>query len=218
MPKDTETAKPADELDSLRQALLRKIVKYARDNIDLNNDTLVEELEKETRSQFEKIISVCKEAAAGAPAKKRIKRKDRMLRKDHISRFFLRYIENQLRKTGVHHSLIAVFANSVHYLADETQILQWTEKINRLMEFGGKKGADYDTILDSKPGKMITEEIMAVYKKEMSKSSGFEKKLKNNLDEALVKNFNPDVDGEMNIEDEVNRSFKEFVKLLQAKR
>ena len=82
------------------------------------------------------------------------------------------------------------------------------------MDFGGKKGADYEAILDSKPGKMISKEIMTVYKREIDKSPGYAKKMKNNLDEALAKAINPDIDGEVDIEAAVEKAYKEFSKRL----
>ena len=65
---------------------------------------------------------------------------------------------------------------------------QISVKISRLLEFGEKKGFDYDQILDSKPGISIAGEIVTLYKNEMG-SSSFEKMLKNSLDETLVKNI-----------------------------
>ena len=62
------------------------------------------------------------------------------------------------------------------------------KKIDLLLEFGKKKGYDYDQILDSKPGKTIAGEILTLCCAEMS-SASFAKQLKNNLDETLVKNI-----------------------------
>ncbi len=203
------------EFEQIRDSLLKKIVKYCRDNIDLNDEMLLQDLVKETRQQFDKLEVLYKGSVPeGSSVKKRLKRKDRLLRKEHVGRYFLRLMEHQLREAGIPQSLIPVFANSIHYLAGEENIGMWTDKINRLMDYGGKKGADYDAILDSKPGKMISQEIMSVYKKEIEKSPGFAKKMKNNLDEALVKAINPDVDGDVDIEAAVEKAYNEFVKRL----
>jgi hypothetical protein len=61
-------------------------------------------------------------------------------------------------------------------------------KIDLLLEFGKKKGYDYDQILDSKPGETIAREILTLCCAEMS-SASFAKQLKNNLDETLLKNI-----------------------------
>ena len=74
------------------------------------------------------------------------------------------------------------------YTTGVEQYEQISGKISRLLEFGEKKGFDYDQILDSKPGISIAGKIVTLYKNEMG-SSSFEKMLKNSLDETLVKNI-----------------------------
>ena len=94
---------------------------------------------------------------------------------------------------------------------------QISVKISRLLEFGEKKGFDYDQILDSKPGISIAGEIVTLYKNEMG-SSSFEKMLKNSLDEALVKNISTiENEQDLNIEDTVNLAYREFNKYLSGK-
>ena len=89
-------------------------------------------------------------------------------------------------------------------------------KISQLLEFGEKKGFDYDQILDSKPGISIAGEIVTLYKNEMG-SSSFEKMLKNNLDETLVKNISTiENEQDLNIEDTVNLAYREFNKYLSG--
>ena len=86
-----------------------------------------------------------------------------------------------------------------------------------MLEFGEKKGFDYDKIMDSKPGKTIAEEILTLYKNEMG-SSNFEKQLKNSLDETLVKNIsNIESDSELDIEETVSKAYNEFKKLVTSK-
>ena len=60
----------------------------------------------------------------------------------------------------------------------EKAITKWWEqygqisgKISRLLEFGEKKGFDYDQILDSKLGISIAGEIVTLYKNEVGSSS-----------------------------------------------
>ena len=90
-------------------------------------------------------------------------------------------------------------------------------KTSRLLEFGEKKGFDYEQILDSKPGISIAGEIVTLYKNEMG-SSSFEKMLKNSLDEALVKNISTiENEQDLNIEDAVNMAYREFNKYLFRK-
>ena len=119
-----------------------------------------------------------------------MKKKDRNQRKEHVGRFFLRLVEKNIRKPELPNCLLPVFANSVQSTIGVEQYEHMSGKITRLLEFGEKKGYDYDQILDSKPGKSIAGEILTLYKNEMG-SSSFEKMLKNSLDETLVKIFQP---------------------------
>jgi hypothetical protein len=94
--------------------------------------------------------------------------------------------------------------------------MQISGKIDRLLEFGEKKGFDYDQILESKPGKTIATEILTLHNAETN-STSFEKQLRNNLDQTLVKNIASIENGqERNIEDTVNLAFNEFTKYLKA--
>ena len=94
---------------------------------------------------------------------------------------------------------------------------KYPENLSRLLEFGVKKGFDYDQILDSKPGISIAGGIVTLYNNEMG-SGSFEKLLKNSLDETLVKNI-PNIENgsDLNIEDTVNLAYKEFNKYLSGK-
>ena len=94
---------------------------------------------------------------------------------------------------------------------------QISGKISQLLEFGEKKGFDYDQILDSKPGISIAEEIVTLYNNEMG-SGSFEKLLKNSLDETLVKNISTlENEQDLNIEGTVNLAYREFNKYLSGK-
>ena len=94
---------------------------------------------------------------------------------------------------------------------------QISGKISQLLEFGEKKGFDYDQILDSKPGISIAGEIVTLYKNEMG-SCSFEKMLKKSLDETLVKNISTiENEQDLNIEDAMNMAYRVFNKYLFRK-
>lgn len=129
--------------------------------------------------------------------------------------FFVHLMEKNIRQPGIPNCLIPVFAKSVQTTIGEEAYTQISSKIDRLLEFGEKKGFDYNQILASKPGKTIATEILSVYNTETSSPS--EKQLKNNLDETLVKNIESIENGqELNIEDTVNLAFNEFNKYLKG--
>ena len=204
------------------QDIIFKILKIAKDNSDLNSDDLFNQAESATQSMFDQLTSSSAEGATSekddkARTKRRMKRKDRNQRKEHVGRFFVRMMEKNIKKPGIPDCLIPVFANSVQSTIGEESYKQVLGKIDRLLEFGENKGFDYDKILDSKPGQTIAKEILALYRAEAS-SGSFEKQLKNNLDETLVKNISSIENGqELNIEDTVNLAFNEFNKYLKTK-
>ena len=206
--------------DTLQQDIIFKILKMAKDNSDLSSDELFNQVEAETMSMFNQLTQPNEENAAKdkdskARTKRRMKRKDRNQRKEHVGRFFVNLMEKNIRQPGIPNCLIPVFAKSVQTTIGEEAYTQISSKIDRLLEFGEKKGFDYDQILASKPGKTIATEILSVYNTETSSSS--EKQLKNNLDETLVKNIESIENGqELNIEDTVNLAFNEFNKYLKG--
>ncbi len=172
--------------DTLRQDIIFKILKAAKDNSDLSSDELFNQVEAETMSMFNELIKPNEENApkdkdSRARTKRRMKRKDRNQRKEHVGRFFVHLMGKNIKQPGIPDCLIPVFAKSVQTTIGEELYAQASGKINRLVEFAEKKGFDYDQILASKPGQTIAAEILSLYNAEMGSSS--EKQLKNNLDE-----------------------------------
>ena len=211
--------------DTLRQDIIFKILKIAADNSDLSLDEQFKLSESNTKAMFTELLSDGTLSSTEsdsdreqARTKRRMKKKERDQRKEHVGRFFLQnLIWKDLRKLDLPECLLPVFAKSVHNTLGEQNYEQISGKINRLLEFGEKKGFDYDKILDSKPGKTVTKEILILYKNEMG-SANFEKLLKNSLDETLVKNIsNIESDSELDIEETVNIAYKEFKKLVASK-
>ena len=210
--------------DTLRQDIIFKILKIASDNSDLSLDEQLKLSELNTQAMFAQLMDEGASSSESDPdrvknrTKKRMKKKDRDQRKEHVGRFFLQnLIWKDIRKLDLPDCLLPVFAKSVHNTIGEENYEQISGKINRLLEFGEKKGFDYDKIMESKPGKTIAEEILNLYKNEMG-SSNFEKQLKNSLDETLVKNIsNIESDSELDIEETVSKSYNEFKKLVASK-
>ena len=211
--------------DTLRQDIIFKILKIASDNSDLSLDEQYKLSESNTQAMFTQLLnegtSSIDESDSDreqARTKRRMKKKDRDQRKEHVGRFFLQnLIWKDIKKLDLPNCLLPVFAKSVHNTIGEENYEQMSGKINRLLEFGEKKGFDYDKIMDSKPGKTIAEEILTLYKNEME-SANFEKQLKNSLDETLVKNIsNIESDSELDIEETVSKAYNEFKKLVTSK-
>ena len=73
--------------------------------------------------------------------------------------FFVFLLEKNIRQPGISDCLIPVFAKSVQSTIGEEVYDQVAKKIDRLLEFGEKKGFNYDQVLDSKPGKTIAQKF-----------------------------------------------------------
>tara|TARA_Y100001960_G_C14655033_1_gene817865 strand:- start:293 stop:937 length:645 start_codon:yes stop_codon:yes gene_type:complete len=211
--------------NTLKQDIILRILKIASENSDLSLDEQFKLSDSHTQAMFTQLLN--KETSSSAESdsdkeqartKRRMKKKDRDQRKEHVGRFFLQnLIWKNIRKLDLPGCLLPVFAKSVHNTIGEENYEQMSGKINRLLEFGEQKGFDYDKIMESKPGKTIAEEILALYKNEMG-SANFEKQLKNSLDETLVKNIsNIESDSELDIEETVSKAYNEFKKIVNSK-
>ena len=104
--------------DTLRQDIIFKILKMAKDNSDLNSDALFNQVEAETLSMFNELTTPTEENAPKdkddkARTKRRMKRKDRNQRKEHVGRFFIHLFGKNIIQPGIPKCLISVFASSV---------------------------------------------------------------------------------------------------------
>ena len=151
--------------------------------------------------------------AAKSITRKRASHRDRT---EHVGRFFIHTMEQQLREAGVQDCVIPVFAKSVPMLIGDEAYNQFAEKIDHLIAFATSKNFSYDQILSSKPGRQVMQDILKLYQSELVNTPGFEEKLRNRLDEALV-NFSsnqPETE-DFNIEDAIDQSLNAFLDSLK---
>lgn len=205
----------ANSAQDVKKAILQTALQIARENPDLDEASLLAQAEDATASLFEQMGG--KEPQKSSPeqprSRKRSKRKHHE-RKDHVGRFFLRMMENELRGSKVLPCLIPVFSNSVEELLGDEVCKRLTDKIVRLIDFGSKKGFNYDQILDSKPGRGITAELIQLYRVE-AQGSYFEKKIKNKLDQTLIQFARQNPGDDINIEGSIQLAFDQFLTLLE---
>ena len=145
--------------DTLQQDIIFKILKIAKDNSDLSSDELFNQVEAETMSMFNQLTQPNEENAAKdkdskARTKRRMKRKDRNQRKEHVGRFFVHLMEKNIRQPGIPNCLIPVFAKSVQTTIGEEAYTQISSKIDRLLEFGEKKGSTMTKYWPANRGKL----------------------------------------------------------------
>lgn len=203
---------------NLRKSIIRKILQITKGNPDLKVEDLVMRIEMETQGLFEQMqkIPFIQQEQAPAVVKPRSKRRGREERKDHVGRFFLALLEKPLRQEGVQECLVPIFAKSVQALIGDEAYNKFSQKIAHLLQFATDKGFDYDQVLQSKPGKEIMQNLLDLYRSEISASPSFHDQLKNKLDQALVQNSDSGSPEQMDIEGAVNKAFIAFAKLLNV--
>ena len=133
-----------------RQAILRTVLEISRKNVGMDEETLLARLESETEPLFNQILSPGKTGEKSKPKARSIKRK-RYERTDHVGRFFLHLMSDQLREKGIQSCMIPVFAKSVQGMIGDEPYEKFSKKIDRLLTFADERGYDYDQALASKP-------------------------------------------------------------------
>lgn len=207
------------KIHQIKKAILKKAYQVVSSQPDLPEEKSMAKLEAETAKLFEQLLNVQKslpvtdmpELKNKALGKKRASHRDRT---EHVGRFFIHTLEKQLREAGVQECVIPVFAKSVPMLIGDEAYNKFAGKIDHLIAFATSKGFSYDQILTSKPGKEVMQGIVQLYRSEMETTPGFEEKLRNRLDEALVQFSDSRPDEDYNIEDAIEQSYNAFIKLL----
>lgn len=207
------------KIHQTRKAILKKVYQVLSGNPKLSEEAAMAKLEAETASLFDQLLAAqhalpvteSPEIKSKTFGRKRASHRDRT---EHVGRFFIHTLEKQLREAGVQECVIPVFAKSVPILIGDEAYNKFAGKIDHLIAFATSKGFSYDQILTSKPGKEVIQGIVQLYRSEMETTPGFEDKLRNRLDEALVQFSDSRPDEDYNIEDAIEQSYSAFIKLL----
>lgn len=215
--------KPEDKirLHQAKKAILKKIFKLMKVNRSGQEDQVLSVVEAETNGLFDNLFSVYRGILTNDPnaIKSKVhaaKRTQQNPRSEHVGRFFIHIIEEELHESDLHPCVIPVLARSVSLLIGAEAYTAFSDKIQHLIEFAEKNGFDYDQMLASKPGQDIMKSIFNMYRTELKNNRGILDILKNRLDEALVDYSvrNPD-DADFNIEESVEQAMQAFLSLIQ---
>ncbi len=215
--------KPEDKIriHQAKKAILRKLYKVLQVNRKLPEDEALPLMEAESSTLFDQLFSVFEGIVTHDPntvkSKAHVrKRTMQNSRSEHVGRFFIHVMDQTLHHSNLHSCVIPVLARSVSLMIGVEAYNQFSEKINRLIEFAETHGFDYDQMLASKPGQEIMKSIFQQYRSEMKKSPAVEEKLRNRLDEALVEySIRNEEKEDINIEEEVEKGLQAFVRLIQ---
>jgi hypothetical protein len=219
MPAQENNSIPSPEAERTRvyrRMIIRQTLRIAKENPSLQEKELLDLVERE-------VIRLCELCVASAQTaspfpwigKYFIGRADD-LRKDHVARLFLHNFGKNLRAGNVMEYLIPVFATSVGSLFGQAAYEKFLQRIRRIKSACDRGNLTYNQMLEKTETQALAKEILALYKEEMERTTGFEDRLKNCLDDALVIYQNEQKTGHFNIAEAVNMAYGEFVRLLTA--
>ncbi len=197
-----------------RRVIIRKTLQIVRSNPTLRDDEIIALAEEEAI----KVCDLCVESSFEEDSRGLVQQyfltEKEGQRKDYVGRLFLHPLDDELRKGYFKECLIPVFCNSVVNLLGQEEYDQFSERIEQVIAVSQKHGIVYQDMLDSPPAKAILQDILQAYKKEMGRTQGFSVQLKNRIDTALVQYQKENPKEEVNIEEEVEGAYADFIRLM----
>lgn len=173
--------------EQFRRVIIRKTLQLVRENPKMEDDQIIELAEKEAAQ----ICDLCIESAYEDDPSERIHQyfMDEKVgqRRNHAGRFFVYALEGYLNEPVIKRAIYRVLAVSTEELLGKKIFTSYTQKITKLLEAGAKEGLSYNKVMDQKASKEVTLEILQLYWDGLQKNPGFEKQLKNQINDALVK-------------------------------
>ncbi|MFQ5481599.1 MAG: hypothetical protein ACE5ER_02475 [Nitrospinaceae bacterium] len=204
-----------------KKGIFKKIYQLLKNQPGLEEEQALHRMEAETAGLFDQLLSAhlfsappldMAELQSKPWSRKRLTHRDRT---EHVGRFFIHTLEKPLRQAGVNECVIPVLAQSIPLLIGDDVHLRFAEKINHLIAFADSKGFNYEQVLMSKPGKKIMDELLRLYRTELAGTPGFEIKLRNRLDEALVQYTADNPGDDFDIDEAVERSLGTILNLIR---
>ncbi len=197
-----------------RKIIIRKTIQISRRHPNLPMEDLVALVEQETVKACDLCVESSYDDSNPYLPGRYFVRDKREERHDHVGRFFLNQIQKKLRYGGLKPCLTPVFARSVGWLLGQDAYDKFSRRLVKLLEQGYDEGLTYEEVLDAGPAGEIMDEILIHYGREMSRSVGFEYRLKNYLDAALVKYYTGHKEEAIHIERTVQEAYDDFIRLM----
>ncbi|MGP0628240.1 hypothetical protein ACTRW9_00875 [Nitrospina sp. 32_T5] len=136
-------------------------------------------------------------------------------RRNHVGRFFLHKLEDQLKGPLFKECLFPLLADSVKSLLGEEKYDIYTGRIKAFLQEMGQQGMSYNESMDSQPAYEIMEEIIGEYLKEMKSFPKFQEQLKSQIDDALGTYQSKNPEKVVNIDKNVQLIFDKFMHSLE---
>ncbi len=205
-----ETARTLD----FRKIIIRKTIQISRRNPHLSVEELVAMVERETVKACDLCVESSYDDSNPYLPGRYFVRDQREERQDHVGRFFLNQIQKKLRYGKLKPCLTAVFARSVGWLLGQDAYDKFSRRLVKLLEQSYDEGLTYEEALNTSPAGEIMDEILLHYGREFGRSVGFEYRLKNYLDAALVKYHTEHKEETVHVERTVKEAYDDFIRLM----
>ncbi len=201
--------------EQFRRVIIRKTLQLIRENPKMEDDQIIDLAEQEAA----RICDLCIESSFEDDPSTRITQyfMDERVgqRRNHVGRFFVHALEGYLNEPVIKRAIYRVLAVSTEDLLGKKIFTSYTQKITKLLEAGSKEGLSYNKVMDQKSSKEITREIIQLYWNKMQTTPSFEKQLKNQIDDALVKYQTQKPEEAFDIEVFVEEVYDYFVTALE---
>jgi len=136
-------------------------------------------------------------------------------RRNHVGRFFLHKLEDQLKGPLYKECLFPLMADSVQSLLGEEKFDIYTGRIKAFLQEMGHQGMSYNEAMDTQPAYEIMEEIIKEYLKEMKSFPKYQEQLKSQIDDALAKYQSKNPQKVVDIDKNVQLIFDKFIHSLE---
>lgn len=203
-----------DRTQQFRRVIIRKTLQAVRENPGLDDEALLKLAEQDTQQ----VCDLCIESSFEDQPKRLLGQyfltDKRSQRKDHVGRFFLHPLEAHLKNGSIRKALYPVFARSVPSLLGEHVYNDYQTQIETLIKKSQKDGILYDDIMNSDASQELMRKIVLRYREEMQKSTAFQDRLINQIDDALTRYQTEAPNKTIDIDSFVQDVFRDFAQAL----
>lgn len=208
-------AEESQRTKQFRRVIVRKTIQLIRQFPNASD----EEIQIKAEQEAVQICDLCVESSFEEGSRPLIEQyfinEKEGQRRNHVGRFFLHKLEDQLKGPLFKECLFPLLADSVNSLLGEEKYDAYTGRIKAFLKEMGQQGMSYNEAMDSQPAYEIMEEIIGEYLKEMKSLPKLQDQLKNQIDEALAKYQSKNPSKVVNIDKNVQLIFDKFLQSLE---
>ncbi|MDH5763911.1 MAG: hypothetical protein OEZ51_13115 [Nitrospinota bacterium] len=177
----------AKRTEQFRRVIIRKTLQLARENPKMDDDQIIDLVDLEAV----RICDLCVESSYEDDPSNRVSQyfMDERVgqRRNHVGRFFVFALEGYLNEPIIKRAIYRVLAGSTEEFLGRKIYESYSQKIKQLLKEGSSQGLSYNKVMEQKPSRDLTREILQLYWNKMEQSVSCEKMLKNQIDSALTK-------------------------------